>query len=112
MLAGARDEDDERPVGELFGRLIDDGKAFAKAEVNLVRARAEDQAERAKKPLIFAGLALAFAVAAVIALVMTAVLALATLVGPLAGGLIAVAVALGVAALFAGLARSSWDMPR
>ncbi len=45
------DDRDEAPIGELFGRLIDDGKAYAHAEIDLVRARAEGQVDRAKLPL-------------------------------------------------------------
>lgn len=103
---GHRDDDqDEAPIGELFGRLIDDGKAYANAEIDLVRARAEGQVERAKLPLILGGAAVAFGFASVIALIMTLVLALAGLLGPLGGGLLATLIAvlvsggLGLAAL-------------
>ena len=88
---------DEAPIGELFGRLIDDGKAYAQAEVDLVRARAEGQVSRAKLPIILGAGAIAFGFAAVIALVLTLVLALASLLGPLAGGLLATLIALVVA---------------
>ena len=30
--------DDERPIGEMFGRLIDEGKDYARAELGLARA--------------------------------------------------------------------------
>ena len=41
MDHGGEDEADERPIGELFGQLIDEGKAYAKAELGLARASAE-----------------------------------------------------------------------
>ena len=99
---------DEAPIGDLFGRLIDDGKAYAKAEVDLVRARAEGQVERAKLPFIFGAGAIAFAFASVIALVMTLVLALASLLGPLAGGLLATLIAIGIAGGLGMAALNRW----
>ena len=99
---------DETPIGELFGRLIDDGKAFGRAELDLVRARAEGQVDRAKWPAILGGGAIAFAFAAVIALVMTLVLSLASLLGPLLGGLLAVVIALLTAGGLALAAVKRW----
>jgi len=99
---------DEAPIGDLFGRLIDDGKAYAQAEIDLVRARAEGQVARAKLPLILGGAALAFAFASIIALVLTLVLALASLLGPLGGGLLATLIALLVAGGLGLAAFKSW----
>lgn len=96
-MAGVDEEADEQPIGDLFGRLIDDGKAYAKAKIGLVRARADDQVERAKLPAILGASAIAFGFASVIALVLTMVLALASLLGPLAGGLLATLISLLVA---------------
>ena len=102
------DEVDEAPIGELFGRLIDDGKAYAQAEVDLVRARAEGQVERAKWPAILGGGAIAFGFASVIALVLTLVLTLASLLGPLGGGLLATLIAMLVAGGLGLAAVKSW----
>lgn len=90
-------EEDEKPIGELFGRLIDEGKAFAKAELGLAKATAESKAEAAKRPALLGGGAFLFLQAGVVVLCMTLALALATLVGPLAGGLIAALITFGVA---------------
>lgn len=83
------DEVDETPIGELFGQLIDEGKAYARAELGLAKATAEAKAEKAKKPALLAAASLMFLIAGVVVMCMTMALALATLVGPLAGGLIA-----------------------
>ena len=101
------DEVEEKPIGELFGRLIDEGKAYAKAELGLARASAEAKADQAKWPAILLFSALLFAQAAVTVAAVTVALALATLIGPLAGGLVAVALAAGTAWLFysAAIAR-------
>ena len=104
-----QETEDETPVGELFGRLIDDGKNYVRAEVDLVRARAEGQMERAKLPLLLGAGAIAFAFASVLALVLTMVLALASLLGPLGGGLLAVVIALMIAGGLGLAAVRSWN---
>jgi hypothetical protein len=93
----AAEPHDEKPIGELFGRLIDEGKAYARAEMGLAKATAEAKAEAAKKPLMLAAASLLFLLAGVIVLCMTMALALATLVGPLAGGLIATLITFAIA---------------
>ena len=96
-MASAGIDQDEAPVRELFGRLIDQGKGFARAEVDLVRAIATARAEAIKLPAILLGVALLFAIAGVVVFCMTIALALATLIGPLAGGLVATRVAFAIA---------------
>ena len=103
------DEPDEKPIGELFGRLIDEGKAYAKAEVGLVKAQAEVKAQAWKLPAALLGMALLLVIGAAVTLVMTVAMALATLIGPLAGGLAATVVALVVAGGLALLAMQQLE---
>ena len=79
----------DRPIGELVSQLIDDGKAYAKAEIDLVKALAADKASAARSAAILLGLALFVAFGAVVALCVGIVMALATLMGPLLGGIVA-----------------------
>ena len=102
-------DDDERPIGELFGQLIDEGKAYAKAELGLAKATAESKAQATKKPALLGAAALLFLIAGVVVLSMTLALALATLIGPLAGGLIAAAITLGIAAVLGLLAKQELE---
>jgi uncharacterized protein (DUF697 family) len=104
-MADGGDDQEEKPIGELFGQLIDEGKAYAKAELGLVKAGAEAKAEAAKKPALLGAASLLFLIAGVVVFSMTLALALATLVGPLAGGLIAAAITLGIAAILGLLAK-------
>ena len=99
MATGGEGNVEEKPIGELFGDLIDGAEAYAKAELRLAKAEVEAKAEGARKPALLGAAALLFLVAGVVVLAMTAALALATLVGPLAGGLIAALVTLGIAYL-------------
>ena len=87
----------EESIADLVGRLIDDGREVARAEVNLYKQIALRRSAKAKSGLVqlvaagilawFAGLALTFGL----------VLALATLTGPLASGLILAALMGGAA---------------
>ena len=87
-MASGGDDEDEKPIGELFGDLIDGAEAYAKAELKLARAEVEAKALGARKPALLGAAALLFLVAGVVVLAMTLALALATLVGPLAGAAI------------------------
>ena len=78
--------DSDRPVGELVHELIEDGKAYARAEVSLVKAIATAKANALKLPAILFGIAFLLSLAAITALAVGVAMALATLIGPLAGG--------------------------
>ena len=99
-----QEPEDERPIGEVVHQLIDEGKAYAKAEVDLAKAQALARAAEFKVPAILLFGALLFAQAAVTVLAVTVALTLAPLIGPLGGGLVAVLLAGGAAALLGWLA--------
>ena len=106
MLKPAQEpmQEDERPIGEVVSQLVDEGKAYAKAEVDLARAQALAKAAGLKVPAILLFAALLFAQAAVTVLAVTVALTLAPLIGPLGGGLVAVLLAGGTAGGLAWLA--------
>lgn len=93
----------DRPIGELVSQLVDDGKAYAQAEIDLVKAIAADKAAVARTAAILLGLALFLAFGAVVALCVGIVMALATLIGPLLGGLVAFILLAAVAGLLGWL---------
>ena len=94
---GAPPRGSEEPVGELVHELIEDGKAYAKAEANVAKAIATAKANALKLPAILFGGAFVLLLASVTALAVGVTIALATLIGPLAAGLIATLVAALVA---------------
>ena len=108
MASGGASEE-EMPIGELFGRLVDEGKAYAKAELNLVRVTAETKADAVKKPLVLGAIALLFVQAGVVVFGITIAMALATLIGPLAGGLVATMICFGIAGLLGWLAKREYE---
>ena len=105
-MANAGIDHDEQPIGELFGRLIDEGKGYARAEIGLAKANAAATADAVKLPAMLLVGAVLFVIAGVVVLCMTMALALATLIGPLAGGLAATLIAFGIAGGLALIAKS------
>jgi hypothetical protein len=104
--------DEDRPVGDLVHQLVEDGKAYAKAEVDLAKTIATAKGKALAIPGALLGAALLLGIAAIGALATGVVLALAPLVGPLAAGFItllifaAIAGALGYVAV--GMIRRDW----
>jgi hypothetical protein len=94
---GGPDPAEDRPIAELVNQLIVDGKAYARAEINVARAIAAEKVEGFKLPAILLAAALLFLQAAVVVLGMTLYLTLVSRLGPFLSGLIAVAICLGIA---------------
>jgi hypothetical protein len=91
-LDGPAGDPRDESIGDLFGRLIDDGKAYARAEIDLYREIAVHRAGRARSGMVLLGAGAALLLAALIALTLGVVLGLAALTGPLLAGLIVAAV--------------------
>ena len=96
--------DEERPIGEIVGQLIDEGKDFARAELGLVKATAMVKAEGYKLPAILIGAAILVAQAAVVVLAVALFLALAPLIGTLLAGLLTTVIVGGIAYFLVWLA--------
>lgn len=110
--AGANANASERPVGELVNQLIDDAKAYARAEFELVKAIGRAKASALALPAALFGAAFVFALAAITALGVGVVLALATLIGPLLAGLAGMLIFVAIAGGLTWFAlRRLKDMP-
>jgi hypothetical protein len=88
----------EHPIGELVSQLVDEGKAYAKAEIGLAKAIASAKADSLKVPAILLGVAFLFVQAAVTVLAVAVFLGLLPVVGPVLAGLLAFLVFAGIAA--------------
>lgn len=77
----------ERPIGELVHELVEEGKAYARAEAGLVKAIAAAKARALALPAGLFVAALFIGMAALNALAVGVVLALARFIGPLAAGI-------------------------
>ncbi len=91
----------ERPVGELVHELIEEGKAYARAEVDLAKTIAASKAKAIALPAGLLVAALFIGMAAINALAVGVVIALAKFIGPLAAGIVGLLI---FAAIAGGLA--------
>lgn len=82
-------------VGDIFHRLVEDGKTYAQAEVNYYKTVGSERASALKMPVIYGVGALLFAHAAFLALCATLFVGLASLMSDTLAGLLTVIV-LGV----------------
>ena len=80
-------EPSEESIGELFGRLAEDGRAYVKAEIGVYRAIAVRRAARARNGLIAMAVGAVLLISSITALLFGLVLWLSTLIGPLLAGL-------------------------
>ena len=94
MDAPVRDPREES-VGDLIGRLIEDGRTYARAEIDLLKEIARHRAERARTGLILLVGGGVLLLSSLTALILGSVLGLATLIGPLLAGI-------AIAAILAG----------
>ncbi|HEX6071476.1 MAG TPA: phage holin family protein [Sphingomicrobium sp.] len=78
----------ERPVGELIHELIEEGKAYAQAEAELLKAIAVSKARALILPAALFVTAFVLALAAVTALSVGVVIALSWYIGPLGAGFV------------------------
>lgn len=99
--------DEERPVGELVHQLVEDGKAYAKAEVDLVKATATAKGKALAVPAALFGVAFIITISAFGALVLGVFHALDSHIGPIGAGLLTFLIFAGVAGAMAyvGIAK-------
>lgn len=98
--------DEERPVGELVHQLVEDGKAFAKAEVDLVKVTAAAKGKALAVPAALLGVAFIITISAFGALVLGVFHALDSHVGPIGAGLLTFLIFAAIAGLLAYVAIS------
>jgi hypothetical protein len=103
---------DERPVGELVHELIEDGKAYARAEIGLYKTIAAAMGKAIVIPAVLFVAALLIGMSAINALVVGVVIALETFIGPLAAGFVGMLIFAAVAGLlgWAGYAKLRHDL--
>lgn len=85
----------EESIADLIGRLAEDGRNYARAEVDLLKEIARHRASRARTGLILLAGGAVLLLSALTALILGLVMGLATLVGPLLAGIVVAAVLAG-----------------
>ena len=89
----------ERPIGEIVSDFVDEGKAYARAEFNVVKTIAASKAGGLKAPLILLSAALFVGMAALNALAVAIFILFALMMRPLFAAVLAFVLIAGVAAL-------------
>ncbi|WP_394662969.1 phage holin family protein [uncultured Sphingomonas sp.] len=90
----------------LVSQLVDDGRSFITAEIDLAKARATDKIGRYRSAAIFFGVAAVLGLSALIALLVGLIFVLAPLTGPFAATLIVAGAVLIVAGILAMVGKS------
>lgn len=85
--AGPEQQGTDESIGDLVGRLVADGRAYAEAEFELYRAIAEHRAQRARTAVVALAIGWVLLIAALGAITIGAMIALAITIGPLLAGL-------------------------
>lgn len=96
----------ERPIGELVHQLVEDSKAYARAEYGLAKAIAEAKARALALVAALFATALLVAQAAVTVLAVAVFFVLTAVMNPILAGLLAVLV---FAATSGGIAWYAWQ---
>jgi len=103
-VGGGPGDGNDRPVGELVSQLVDQGKAYAQAEIGVAKAIAASKAAAFKVPAILLATAFLLLQAAFGVLGVALFLAFVPLMGPLLAGLAAFVIFAGLAAGLAFIA--------
>jgi len=99
----AQEPGPDRPIGEIVGQLVDDGKAYARAEVEVAKAIAAAKARALILPGILFGAAVLLAITSLSALAIGLFFALYAYMPALLAGLLAFVILAGIAALLGWL---------
>lgn len=89
----------EPPIGQLFSQLVDDGKRYAQAELQLAKAKAARKVLPLRPAAILAGSAVTLLLASVTALLVGLILALTPCLGAFGATAVVVLGALLVASV-------------
>jgi hypothetical protein len=84
-------------IGDLVHRLVEDGKAYARAEVAYFRTLGTEKANALKLPIILGLVAILFAHAAFLVLIATIFVGLASLMSDTLAGLLTMVICLAAA---------------
>lgn len=93
-------------LSSLVSQLVDDGRSYITAEIDLAKARATNKIGRYRSAAIFFGVAAVLGLAALVALLVGLIFALTPMAGPFAATLIVVGAVLILAGVLAMVGKS------
>jgi hypothetical protein len=94
---------DERPIGEIVSDLVEDGKAYARAELTVAKAIAQSKVQALKAPVILLVSAVFIGMAALNALAVAIFVTLDSVMSHLVAGIVTFVLIGGIAALLGWL---------
>jgi hypothetical protein len=94
----------ERSIGNLIEQVLDDALEYGRAELELLRARAQELVQSYVRAAILFGFAAVIALAGIVTLFVGIAIALARWIGPLGGALVSMLLAAGIGGLLVWLA--------
>lgn len=94
---GGPDPDKGKPIGDLLNQIVEDGKAYAQAELKVARAVVGEKVDGLKIPALLGLVAFLFLQAAVVILGLTVYATLVSRLGPLLAGIVSVLLLVGIA---------------
>jgi len=101
--------EDEPPLSELVGKLVDEGKAYARAEMDLAKAKANAEARklvaRYRAPALLGLFALLFAIGGITTFCVMTGIMLAQRFGPATGTIAGTLIALLIALILGQMAK-------
>ncbi|RST31017.1 phage holin family protein [Sphingomonas ginkgonis] len=107
--AGAPEPDS---LGELFHRLVEDGKAYAQAEVNLYKTIGTEKLQAWKTPVILLAVAAFFAHVGALSFAATVFVAFAQIMNPALAGVVTTLLFLVVAAVVGKIGINKLKAPK
>lgn len=94
----------DRSIGDVIEQLFDNALDYARAELELLKARALDIVQDYVRAAILFAIAALFALAGLVTLFVGIALGLARWIGPFGGGIVSTLLAAGIAGLLGWLA--------
>ena len=94
----------DRSIGELIEQVLDDALDYGRAEIALLKARANEMVEDYVRAAILFGIAAVFALAGIVTLFVGIAITLARWIGPLGGAIVSALLAAAVAGVLAWFA--------
>jgi len=87
-LTAPIEDPDDQTIAELAGRLAEDARAYARAEIVLLQQIARRRADKAKSGAVLLAVGAALALSSLIALIVGAVIELARYMSPILAGIL------------------------
>jgi 4-hydroxybenzoate polyprenyltransferase len=96
----------DRSIGDLIEQVLDDALDYGRAEIELLKARAQDIVGDYARTAILFGIATVLALAGIVTLFVGIAIALARWIGPLGGAVVSTLIAVAIAGALVWIAMA------